>query len=286
MTPQQRVDTIDARLSDLLGTPNIKPKDVVVYTPKGKAPVIYALGRRLITVDAATAKAEGEGKKPLELAEIWAKTLQQVLPRVNWRPSNEAEPVVSAHPALTVTDDLAKVGGDVGTVTLRNKVVFRIRGPQDGGLTAEERADLLSKRLRMDVYRLHPTSDSDISVAPVPSASGKPQSSSSETAAGPTKAGKPAASDSADQAPAQILIDQTPVITVGEEQAKEGGFRSPELLADSWAKNVRAALDLPPPVQPAASAPAAASPASAPPPAPAATPAAAAPPAAAPAAAN
>ena len=64
MTPEQRVDVIMSRITPLLGTPIIRPSDVVVYIPPAKSrynryPVIYALGRRIVTVDPETVKSSG-----------------------------------------------------------------------------------------------------------------------------------------------------------------------------------------------------------------------------------
>lgn len=258
MTPQQRIDVIDGRISNLLGTPHIKPSDVAVYTPAGKAPVIYALGRRLITVDAATAADAGNGRKPLDLAKVWAEKLQQTLPRVDWRPSNEAEPVIPANPSLIVTSDLSKVGGNVGLVTLRDKVVFKISGPQPAGMTAQERADILSKRLQRVANKMPGISAGDITVAPMESA--KPASASDNAAATHAK------DSAAANIPEEILIGTTPVITIDAQQATDSGYKSPKLLANSWAKNVRTALGLDATAAPVAQSPAAPAPAEAKPP--------------------
>ena len=83
LTPEQRINVILSRVTPLLGDPVILPSDVVVYLPPPKSrtnryPVIYALGRRLITVDPATVKAAGGGRTPLQVATLWAARLQQV----------------------------------------------------------------------------------------------------------------------------------------------------------------------------------------------------------------
>ena len=114
MTPDQRVDVIMSRVTPLLGDPKILPSDVVVYLPPkdsrvNRYPVIYALGRRIVTVDPATVKASGLIQTPLQAATLWAKRLQQVLPRVNWRPSNAPDTKVPANPPLLITPDFAKV---------------------------------------------------------------------------------------------------------------------------------------------------------------------------------
>lgn len=224
MTPQQRVDVITGRLTGLLAHPKIIPADVVVYTPAGQAPVIYALGHRLITVDAATVQAAGGGK-PLVVATQWAKRLQQVLPRVNYRPSNAPEPTIPASPPLAVTADFAKVGGAVGEVTLRNKVVIRLRGPQAGGMTAAERADTITARLGQAAGKIGADATAPVQVVSPPDA----------TAGGA----------------AQVVVAGTPILTVEPAEAKAAGMTAPQPLANAWAKNIRAALGQPAPAAPA-----------------------------------
>lgn len=224
LSPDQRIDVILSRLTPLLGVPNIQPSDVVVFLPSptsriNRAPVIYALGRRLITVDPATVKAAGGGV-PLVVATRWAKRLQQVLPRVNWRPTNAPDPKVPANPPLTITRDFTQVGGEIGLVSLRGKLVLKLRGPQLGGLTATERADLLQSRLSRLADR--------------------PEASA------PNAVGATALPDGT----AQLLLAGTPLVTITSADAKAAGFAQPLLLANSWAKNLKAAL--PPPAAPPA----------------------------------
>ena len=145
LAPEQRIDVILGRLTPLLGVPNIQPSDVVVFLPSqtsrvNRAPVIYALGRPFITVDPATVKAAGGGDT-MTVATRWAKRLQQLPCRVStgW-PPNAPEPKVPANPPLTITGDFTQVGGMIGTVALRGKVVLKLRGPQTGRPTAAERA--------------------------------------------------------------------------------------------------------------------------------------------------
>lgn len=210
LTPQQRVGVVESRLVAVLGTPGLRPSDVVVYAPAKGAPVVYALGRRLITVDAATVKAAGTpGAKPLDVATRWAKRFQQVLPRVNYRPSNAPEPKVPAHPPLLVTPDFAKVGGNKGFVTLRGKPILTLHGPQNGGLTAQERADALSARLER--------------LANSPQVQG-PNGVAVQT-------GKTAA----------VQVAQTPFVTVDASEAKFAAT-TPAKLAAQWAAHIRAAL--------------------------------------------
>jgi hypothetical protein len=227
MTPDQRVSVITSRLTPLLGNPVIKPSDVAVYIPPAKSrynryPVVYALGRRIVTADPATVKASGLNDTPLEAATLWAKKLQQVLPRINWRPSNMPEPNVPKDPPLTITHDFSKVGGQVAPVTLRDKVVLKLRGPQNAGMTAAERADLLTERLK----RL----------------------------ANDPNAYKPDAVQVADQpdGSATLTLAGTPVLTVTASDLAGSGCATPDLLASSWAKNLRGVLAPATPVLPAA----------------------------------
>lgn len=236
-TAQQRIDVILGRLTPILGVPNIQPGDVVVYTPsaqsKGnRAPVVYALGHRLITVDPATAKDAGGGT-PRAMAVKLAKHLQQLLPRINWRPSNAPEPNVPANPPLLVTSDFAKVGGAIGTVVLRGKPVIRLRGPQPIGFTPAERADIISARLDRIAPKLESASTDAVTVVEVPASATTPAKSSAAPAAGSANA-------------AQLVLAGTPLLTVEPTEARAAGAASSAALAQSWAKNIRAALGLPP----------------------------------------
>lgn len=260
MSPQERVDAIDGRISDLLGIPNIKPADVVLYTPPGKPPVIYALGRHLITVDSATAKAAGDGKSPLQLAEEWAKNLQQVLPRVDWRPPNEPEPVIPVSPPLKITSDLSQIGAKLAPVTLRSMVVFKVAALPTGGLTAEERADLLERRLKFAAQSLGTDPTTGVTVVPVTTtkkavtriASSSPTNVANLIRDNITRNLVPtiASSSSAKVATPiptdlEIVVGKTSIIDVDARQAKLSGWSSPLNLASSWAKNVRVALGMP-----------------------------------------
>ena len=229
LTPAQRVDVILSRVTPLLGNPKILPSDVVVYLPPqdsrvNRYPVIYALGRRIVTVDPATVKASGLIQTPLQAATGWAKRLQQVLPRVNWRPSNVPETKVPANPPLTITPDFSKVGGQAAFVTLRGKTVLKLRGPQTGGMTAAERADLLDARLER--------------LASLPAA----------LAPDAVQVTSPAASS----AVATLSLAGTPLLSVTAADAKAAGAPLPVTLAQSWAKNLRLALASASPVLPAA----------------------------------
>ena len=231
LSPDQRIGVILSRVTPLLGDPVILPSDVVVYLPPPKSrynryPVIYALGRRLITVDPATVKAAGGGKTPLEVATLWAARLQQVLPRVNWRPSNAPEPKIPAHPPLLVTTDFAQVGGDNALVMLRGKVILRVRGPQQGGLTAAERADMLTARLAHLANQPAASAPDAVQVAAMPTGD------------------------------ATLALAGTTLVSVTAQDAAAANVARPAQLAESWAKNLRAVLTPPVPIVPAAVAPA------------------------------
>ena len=223
LTPDQRVGVILSRVTPLLGNPVILPSDVVVYLPPPKSrynryPVIYALGRRLITVDPATVKAAGGGKTPLQTATLWAKRLQQVLPRVNWRPSNAPEPKIPANPPLTITTDFAKVGSDSAPVTLRGKVILKVRGLQLGGLTPAERADMLTARLARLANLPAATAPDAVLVTATP------------------------------KGDSVLALAGTPLLSVTPQDAAAASVAKPSLLAESWAKNLRAVLTPPAPV--------------------------------------
>ena len=222
MTAQERIDRITERLTPLLGIPDIRPSDIVVFLPPvdshiNRSPVIYALGRKLITVDTATVAAAGGGGTPLMMASKWAARLQQVLPRVNWRPANRPETKVPPHPPLTVTRNFAQVGGMLGVVRLRGKIVLKLRGPQPGGVTAAERADLLPTRLDQLASKTGAELPDAVQVAALPDGT------------------------------ATLTVSGTPFVTVTAPDAVAAGFKAPLPLAQGWAKNLRAALVQPPP---------------------------------------
>ena len=250
LDPSRRIAAVTDRLTPLLGNPTIRPADIVVYLPPEKSrynryPVIYVLGHRVVTVDPATAKAAGT-QTPLQVATVWAARLQQVLPRVNWRPSNAPETVVPAAPPLQVTKDFALVGGGEAVVSLRGRTILKVRGPQPGGLTAAERADMLTARLAQTAHRPGADAPDAVAVAALPTGE------------------------------ATLSLLGTPLLSVTPADAKAAGQTDPAALAASWAKNLRAALAPPPapaaplsvapvPVTPpAAPAPAATAPASSP----------------------
>ncbi len=219
LSPDQRVAAITDRLTPLLGSPNILPDDVQIFLPDPKSrvnryPVIYVLGRKIVTVDPATAKTiPGGPKTPLQVANDWSARLQQVLPRVNYRPSNMPEPTIPANPPLTITSDFARIGKQAAYATLRGKIVLAVRGPQPGSLTAAERADLITSRLARLANSPAATAPDAIQVTL-----------------------DPATNDAA------LSLAGTTILTVTPADSKAAGFASPEALAKGWAKNLLAVL--------------------------------------------
>ena len=218
LSPDQRVAAITDRLTPLLGSPVFHPDDVQIFLPDPKSrvnryPVIYVLGRKIVTIDPTTAKTiPGGPKTPLQVAKDWAARLQQVLPRVNYRPSNMPEPIVPANPPLTVTPNFAQIGKAAAYATLRGKIVLAFRGPQPGGMTAAERADLVTSRLARLSNSPAATAPDAVQVTPAPSSG------------------------------AVLSLAGTPILTVTKTQANAAGFASPTLLAQGWAKNLLAVL--------------------------------------------
>jgi hypothetical protein len=244
-TPQERVDALTTRITDLLGIPGILPNDVVVYAPKGSAPSVYVLGRRLITVDAAMARAN-QAKTPVALAQVWAGRLQQVLPRINWRPSNTSEPDIPADPPLLVTDDFTKVGGMVGAVSLHDKNVLFFYGPQPHGLTAQERADQVSVHLSQSARKIQTAIQAGAAATdPVKVVVLPPVKSKIAPAKNVNVKEKDAPEVSAAQGTVEIQVNGAPLVDITSDAAKAAGAGSPKLLADIWAKNIRQALNLP-----------------------------------------
>ncbi len=219
LSPDLRVAAITDRLTPLLASPVIRPDDVQIFLPDPKSrvnryPVLYVLGRKIVTIDPTTAKTiPGGPKTPLQVAKDWAARLQQVLPRVNYRPSNLPEPTIPAHPPLTVTSRFTDIGKAAAYATLRGKIVLALRGPQPGGLTAAERADLITSRLARLANTPAATAPGAIQVTP-----------------------DPATRDAA------LSLAGTTVLTVTPADSKAAKFPSPEALAKGWAKNLLAVL--------------------------------------------
>jgi len=239
-SPEDRAADITDRLTRLVAVPDLTPADVTVFTPWNRPPVIYVLGRKLITVDTATAKASGIGK-PMEVAVKWAKRLQQILPLVDYRRPNEPEPVVPANPPLTITGDFNKIGGDVGDVILRDKLVMRLRGPQPRGMTPAESADLMSGLISHALHATDNLQPSDIHVDPVPP--GQPRVNPYFIGPLPQHP----------KSPVVLRIGARPIVLVDFVQADASGAASPKLLAEGWAKNIRNVVFPPPKPEPPAS---------------------------------
>jgi hypothetical protein len=72
---------------------------------------------------------------------------------------------VPANPPLKIARDLSEVGGSVGNVEVYGKLVMVIRGPQPGGLTAAERADILHARIQQIARLKAPLTANDVTVA-------------------------------------------------------------------------------------------------------------------------
>ena len=280
LTPKERIDVIEQRLVRILGIPRITPDDVAVYTPTGKPPVIYAVGRKLITVDAATAREEAAAP-PLDVATIWAKRFQQILPFVDYRLPGDPEPVVPPDPPLTVTDDQTRVGGQMGDVVWGKDLIMRLRGIQHD-TTAAERADVVTDRMQLLLHRVG-NDPGAISTAPgrpekvavvtqvaeriapsdAPAAAGSKIKTISSTASASVKTAA-----TVQLLPTAIVkIGSTPLITVTTADATAAQQPSPDALAASWAKNLRQALlpegvlpHIPAPAAPASADPAPAAP--------------------------
>ena len=249
-SPADRAADITDRLVRLVGVPDLTPADVAVYTPWRGAPVIYVLGRKLITVDTATAKASGIGK-PIDVATKWAQRLQQVLPRVDIRLPNEPEPVVPANPPLTITSNITQVGGEIGEVILRDKLVMRLRGPQPRGMTPAERADVMSSLLSHALHATDGLKPEDIHAELVPP--GQPFVDPSFV--GPFKEHPPR--------PAALKVGERVIAVVDYVTADAAGAPGPLPLAEGWVKNIRKVV-FPPSVAPPVDTPAPSEPTAAP----------------------
>ena len=265
LTPRQRMDVIEGRLARILAIPRLQPSDVTVFTPAGKPPVIYAAGRKLITVDAATADG-ATGETAMDLAVKWAKRFQQLLPLVDYRLPNDSEPVLPTDPPLTVTSDLTQVGGQVADVMIGKKSVIQLIGVQNG-VTAAERADVVSDRLAVLLHRSNRDPEA-VSVVdgpltkvkvPIPALAQLPLDPfSMDAGPGPfvvmtgsdhiakaSVAGEsvPVTKSVTLEGPtALVKIGDTPLITVTSPDALAGAQPDPRALAEQWAANIRDAL--------------------------------------------
>jgi peptidylprolyl isomerase len=104
-TLQQRGDIIQQRLVEILSQQNLAPSDVTVRNTRS-GPTIYVRDRLLLTVDAATARANNNST-PDALARIWARRLADVLPRVNAKPIRDD----GTTPAAPAADPAAETPG-------------------------------------------------------------------------------------------------------------------------------------------------------------------------------
>lgn len=202
--------------------------------PNGRH-AIYVLGRRLLTVDGATAAATAGGVGGLtarDLAIRWARQLQQHLPRVCFRPPSLPEPVIPPAPPLRITSNLAEVGHLTGRVQLWDRTVLLLQGVQPGDQTAADRADQLSRRLGALVGRPGRRHPDEVRVR----------------ALAPPSAGAAAAAAAA----AQVMLgDDVVLLTLTAADARAGGAASPLQLAGSVADLLRTLMERAAPAAPA-----------------------------------
>jgi peptidylprolyl isomerase len=92
LSPTQRADAVQDRLTQILAIHDLTTKDVSVKETK-YGPTIYVRGIKLVTVDKETAAAGG--RDPLSLAKSWAHRLAGVLTQVNVRLPGGPAPAVS-----------------------------------------------------------------------------------------------------------------------------------------------------------------------------------------------
>ena len=233
--PNQAASELENRYNQIL-TDNqplnrfIQPDDIVIYAPvssvvkpsprrpharhthtvlapaKPTSYAIYVLGRRLLSIDAATAIASG-GASPRLLAIRWARQLQQSLPQLCWRPPALSDPPVASDPPLIITTDLAQVGGDAGDVQFHGKRVFTLHGVQPGDKTAIDRAEALSHRLALLAVRYGNDLPADQLVEAQPDGSG-----------GVT-----------------LSLGQSSLVTITPVDARANGVPSAQALAERWA---------------------------------------------------
>jgi hypothetical protein len=215
-----------------------------------------------VTVDPNTAAVEGS-TTPIHLATAWAHKLQQILPQVNYRKPGQPLPDPNLKSKVIVTSELADVGGSVGDVTIGRKLVMRLRGVQTDGLTAAERADAIRTRLYKAISTAGRTASAPTSAAPTQRA----DSEASQSASVPDTANSasttppaalqsptpvacdpvqvvpvdPAKATSAD-APVQLVVDGQSIIVIDKTLAESENQPDPAVLANSWAKNIRAVL--------------------------------------------
>lgn len=107
LSPVQRADAVQDRLSQILAITDLTTKDVSVKDTK-YGPTIYVRGTKLVTIDKDTAASANV--TPLELAKTWAHRLAGVLTQVNVRlptpiptPTPPAVPVDPTVPAVPAT---------------------------------------------------------------------------------------------------------------------------------------------------------------------------------------
>jgi hypothetical protein len=219
--PQARVDAIMDRLTPVLATPDLKPSDVVIFAPAGAPPAIYVLGRGLITVDNASAKASGIGT-PMQTAVVWAKKLQQILPLVDIRLPNEPEPVLPKNPPLLIATKLSQVGGSVGEVDWNNHLVLALLVSPVAGVTPAQYTDTINRRLAVAI---------------------------NEAGTGPITITTQVERRDPGRC-VDVLIGSTRLLSATKPEAVAAGITSQQVLAEIWAGNLQRILTpitIPPP---------------------------------------
>lgn len=90
-TPQQRADTVQARLVDILSEPDLRPRDIrVAASGRNEAQILV---RRHLLVTATAEDGKANGKTALAQANAWADSLRTALPRLSVKPNaNNAAP--------------------------------------------------------------------------------------------------------------------------------------------------------------------------------------------------
>ncbi len=98
LSPVQRADAVQDRLTQILAIHDLTTKDVSVKETK-YGPTIYVRGIKVVTVDKETAAAGG--RDPLGLARSWAHRLAGVLTQVNVRLPGGASTVPAGAPVTS-----------------------------------------------------------------------------------------------------------------------------------------------------------------------------------------
>lgn len=210
MGASQRVALMQQRLASIVGDTPIRPSDIAVYKPASGSPAIYVLGRRFWSIDAATAKAEGDSAAAVAIR--WAKALQRDLPSTTGA-AGGSEP--AGNVPLRVTGDLAAVGDGTGEVKVKGVVVMRLRGVQPGPMTAADRASEVQSRLDSALRKTDEAKGPDIEVVILP------------------------VSDGGSVAPVILAVNGQRVMRIDRSLSASAGYASPDDLAQAWTKTIQ-----------------------------------------------